>query len=207
MIGMHGMSYPASVDGIGGLGDIGGAPFVYIPDLAPVGSGNAYFPRSVEADAAALNFLGFLPSDSQLSAPRQPSQGSQAADMADNSGAWDPEFRGAVKAGAVTRFQASDPTSGLVIDSWIGPATRTAIAFQVQIANANGLGGGVVPVLPPAVIPVVPGNVPVAPNAPPIPGVTPVPAAASSSDETLTYVAIGAGVLAVGGILWWAFAK
>ncbi len=197
---MHGHSYPMGLHGIGGLGDIGGTPFVYIPDLAPVGSKASYFPRDVEQDAGALNFLGFL-SDVD-DANRFTSTGTQSGDMAQEAGAWDPGFKG-----GVTRFQAA---KGLTVDGWIGPNTRTALALAVTQANAKGLGGGPVPTLPPAIIPVIPGDVPQKPNPTPLPGITPAktgPGGAAAEDETMTYVAIGAAVLALGAIGWWALSK
>lgn len=196
---MHG-TYPMGINGLGSLGevgDIGAVPFVYIPDLAPVGSKSSYFPRDVERDAAALVFLRFL---SDLDdANRMMSQGSQAADMNNESGAWDPFFKG-----GVTRFQAA---KGLTVDGWIGPNTRTAIALAVTQANAAGLGGGPVPPLPPAIIPVIPGAVPQKPNATPPPGIIPANTKTDAEDETMTYLAIGAAVLAVGGLGWWALSK
>jgi len=187
------MHYPQGTYGIGGLGDISGAPFAYVPDLAPVGSGSAYFPRDVERDAAALNFLGFM-SDVD-DANRAISKGSQAADIAASAGGFDPAFRA-----AVTRFQAS---AGLTIDSWIGPKTRAGLLQAVASANLRGLGGGPVPTLPPAILPVNPGGVPVKPG--PLPGIKPASAGTDADgDETTTYLAIGAGVLALAGLGWWA---
>ena len=195
---MHGV-YPMGINGLGGAGEIegiGGAPFVYIPDLAPVGSKAAYFPRDVERDAAALVFLHFMSDEDD--ANRNISRGSQAADMANEGGAWDPAFRA-----AVTRFQVA---GGLTADSWIGPATRTGILNAVTQANLKGLGGGPVPPLPPAVIPVIPGQVPTKPNPTPLPGVTPAKTGpAGGEDETMTYVAIGAAAVALLAIGWYAF--
>lgn len=175
---------------MGFLGQIAG-PLVYIPDLLPVGSGSAYFPRSVEGDAQALNFLGFL-SDAD-EAIRRASEGSQGADMGDEAGAWDTNFRS-----AITRFQAS---KGLTVDSWVGPQTRTALAAAVAAKNA---GTPIPPPPPPGVlppIPVNPGTVPALPAV--LPGVTPAPSSASG-DSTTTFVAVGAGVLILGGLAWYA---
>jgi len=170
-----------------------GAPttLLYVPDLAPVGSKAAYFPRDVEQDAAALVFLGFL-SDA-ADANRQVSDGSQGADMANEGGAWDPAFRS-----AVTRFQSS---KGLTADSWIGPQTRGALATAVAFKNANP---GILPpppppgVLPP--VPVKPGAVPANPAV--LPGVRPV--AAGEEDQTMLYVGLGVGALLLAGVAWYA---
>ncbi len=169
--------------GIAGLGQIG-APFFYVPDLLPVGSKASYFPRDTVNDAKALNFLGFM-SDGALD--DHASLGSQSADMSNETGAWDPAFRA-----AVTRFQAS---AGLTVDSWVGPATRTALAKAVALKNA----GTPIPVAP-GVIPVNPGQVPGG-NVP-IPGATPVNDR-PGSDDTMTYVAVGAGALVLLGAGWY----
>jgi hypothetical protein len=178
---------------IGMIGSMGapGGPLVYVPDLAPVGSKDSYFPRSVEQDARALVFLGFL-SDLE-DANRAESTGSQGGDMANEAGAWDPSFRG-----AVTRFQS---TQGITADSWIGPQTRTFLARAVAVKNANP---GALPIpAPPGTVPPVlvqPGGVPAKPAV--LPGVR--PASSSSSDDTMMYVGIGAGVLVLGGLAWYA---
>lgn len=175
--------FPGTIMGIGGFA----APFSYTPDLAPVGSGAAYFPRDVSADAAALNYLGYM-ADGDY-AQITPSQGSQAADMANDAGAWDPTFRG-----CIAHLQSD---AGITVDTWVGPQTRTAIAAKVLLANAN-------PSVPPApatppgtVVPANPGSVPANPAV--IPGVTP-----STKTSTQTYVLAGAGILVVGGILYYA---
>ena len=199
---MHG-TYPMGINGLGGIGDSGigaPAPFVYLPNLGPVGSGSAYFPGDVENDAAALVFLHFM---SDLDdANRNISRGSQGADMrsGDEAGGFDPLFRA-----AVARFQAA---RGLKVDSFIGPQTRGGIAAAVAEANAKGLGGGFVPPLPPAILPVDPGRVPVAPGG--LPGITPAktgPAKAEEDDNTMLYVGGAVAVAAVGGLLWWALSK
>jgi hypothetical protein len=163
------------------------APFLYVPDLAPVGSKSSYFPRSVSNDAAALNFLGFL-SDFDVG-DLVPSMGSQSADMANEAGAWDPLFRG-----AVGRFQVF---AGITNDTWIGPMTRSNIAAKVLQKNANP--GIPTPSLPPTV-PVAPGAVPALPT--PIPGVH--PASTTTDDNTTTYVAAGVAGLALLALGWYA---
>lgn len=97
----------------------------YIPDLAPVGSGASYFPRSVSEDAKALRFLGL--------AAGNPGGGvSQAEDMRTKTGAWNVTFQQAVKA-----FQASPfgKTQGLTVDGWVGPNTRKALGAAVASKN------------------------------------------------------------------------
>lgn len=174
---------------ISGMGQIA-APFVYVPDLAPVGSKATYFPRDVSQDARALNFLGFL-TDAELSTLR-PSTGTQSGDMNGLAGAWAPAFRG-----AMGRFQAS---RGITADTWVGPQSRTELGRAVLAKNANP---GALPPPPPnpdRPVPVAPGGVPAAPT--PLPGVKP----ASSTDEPMslgTKVAIGAGVVALAGGLWY----
>ena len=169
--------------GIAGIGQIA-APFFYVPDLMPVGSKTSYFPRDTVNDAKALNFLGFM-SDGALD--DHASLGSQSQDMSNETGAWDPAFRA-----AITRFQAS---AGLTVDSWVGPNTRTALAKAVALKNA----GTPIPVAP-GVIPVNPGGVPG--GSVPVPGATPV-SDRTGGDDTLTYVLIGGGVLAVLGAGWY----
>jgi len=174
---------------IGFIGAMGAASQIaYVPDLAPVGSGASYFPRDVEQDAKALNFLGFL-SDVD-DANRFTSNGNQSEDIQNQSGAWDPAFRA-----AVTRAQAA---LRLTVDSWIGPQTRTALAAAVATKNASGFN----PPLPSpgVIIPVAPGKVPVPPDSPAPPGTVVV----AKKDDTLMWVGIGAGVLAVGGLAYYA---
>lgn len=173
------------------FGAIGAPPLLYVPDLRPVGSGAAYFPRDVEQDAAALVFLQFL--SNVADANREQSTGSQGGDMANSAGAWDPAFRS-----AVTRFQVA---KGLTADSWIGPQTRTALAAAVAFQNANP--GALPPPPSPGTVPPVlvnPGKVPAQPAV--LPGVTPVNA--KTTDDTMMYVGIGAGVLALGALAWYA---
>ncbi len=173
--------YPTGPMGIGGLGHeeiggIGAVAFRYNPDLGPVGSGSAYWARDVEADAAALVFLGFM--TDLVDANRAISKGSASQDFALKVGCFDPDFRD-----SVTDFQRS---AGITADSFIGPNTRRAIAAAVAAKNAGGA----------APRPAPPGQKPAAP-----PNVVPVDD--GGEDNTLSYVAAGAGALAVGGLGWW----
>jgi hypothetical protein len=170
-------------------------PLLYIPDLAPVGGGAAYFPRSVDDDAVALNVLGFnagLPGGGQ----------SQRADQANEEGAWDSTFRG-----AVTAFQQRNPASG-VADGWIGPNTRRSLAVAVAAFNLKA------PSPSPLPVPIIPPGIP-APGGKtsPAPGV-PVPAKPGApseiiptipgvSAETSKYLVYGAGGLLVLGLGYW----
>lgn len=173
--------FPGTMMGLGGFS----APFTYSPNLAPVGSGAAYFPGDVSQDAAALNYLGYL-ADADY-AQLAPSTGTQAGDIGSDAGAWDPSFRG-----AIAHLQTD---AGITVDTWVGPQTRTAIAAKVLLANANP---GTTPSTPPAgVVPANPGSVPANPAV--IPGVTP-----TSGTSTQTYVLAGAGILVVGGLLYYA---
>lgn len=188
-------AYPTGLyggDGLrsfGGLGSIGGfsAPFSYSPNLAPVGSGSAYFPGDVSADAAALNYLGYL-ADADY-AQISPSTGTQSGDMNNSAGAWDPSFRG-----AIANFQNA---SGITADTWVGPQTRTALLGAVTLKNANP---GVTPNIPSTPVPVTPGSVPALPT--PVPGT--VPASATSSEDTTTYLLAGAAIIAVAGLAYYA---
>jgi hypothetical protein len=174
----------SELDYIEGIGQVYGqiGSLSYAPDLQPVGSGSAgtYYPRDTSADAAALNYLGFFP-DPMLST-HVGTKGTQAADMAAQAGAWDPEFRT-----AVTDFQQA---YGLTADGWIGPGTRTKLAAEVAKKNANG--GGIVPPIP---------NIPNLPNVPNNGGGGGAvqPASASSSNALLW----GLGALAAVGVGWW----
>lgn len=184
MMSMRGVQMGAMT--IGRVGTL-----VYVPDLGPVGSKSSYFPRDVEHDAEALNFLEFL--SDVADANRMPSTGSQGGDMAQEAGAWDPSFRS-----AVTRFQAS---KGLTTDSWIGPNTRTALAAAVAFRNVNP---GQLPAPPsPGTVPPIlvnPGGVPAKPAV--LPGVQ--PASAKTGDDTMMYVGLGVGGLALAGLAWYA---
>lgn len=171
---------------MGGLGAPAG-PFNYSPNLSSVGSGASYFPGDVEQDAAALNYLGFL--SDVADANRNISRGSQGADISNQGGAWDPEFRG-----AVTRFQAAN---GLASDSWVGPKTRAALGVAVIKKNA-----GILPVIPKLDVPVNPGGVPALPGK--LPGVQPA-STSDGEDNTLLYVGGAVGVVALGALAWWAF--
>ncbi len=188
-----------------GLGPIGGFEFegmgglAYTPDLAPVGSKSTYWPRSVSADTDALQFLGFL------RGPVLQSYGSQSADMDNAAGAWDPNFRE-----AVTAFQQVAGPFGYtgVVDGWIGPKTRAALANAVAAKNASES-----PVTPPFVPPVTPPapNVPpytppsppyVPPALPPPPGVT--PASTAKKSNTTMYLGLAAAGVVVAGVAAWA---
>lgn len=150
---MHGINFSGS-DGYAGyydsgraLGAIAGAMsgLDYNPSLADVGHGSAYWPGDTTADAAALNYLGFLP-DPYLRA-HVGTTGNQAGDMRSNVGAWDPAFKTAV--------QDFQETASLAADGWIGPATRKALAAAVAAKNANGglpapIGPGGAPAAAPA---------------------------------------------------------
>lgn len=194
--------YPdSSIGSLGMLGYLGAigamGSFAYAPNLGPVGSGASYYPGDTSADAAALNYLGFYPElyfKSHIG-----TEGSQKDDMADGAGAWDPTFQTAVK-----DFQAS--ASGLTVDGWIGPKTRTALAAAVAVKNASAQPlippGPYTPPAsplptPPAVIPPFVPNVPVGPSPSPV---SPSQPAAAKSDNTLLYAgaAVGAAVLGLG---------
>lgn len=198
-------TYPdARDDGYGaGLGGLGALPdqLVYVADLGPVGSGATYYPRDTMRDAEALAFLGLL-SEAELS-EHVGTLGSAAKDMGAGQGAWNPEFQRAVRV-----FQGR--TGGrLTVDGWIGPKTRTVMIEAVTQENARRIAG----------------RLPAAPAAPPIPGLpapsvprpgvldpTPVapkpgqiaPVAAKEEDDTLLYVGLGVGVLALLGIGYYA---
>jgi hypothetical protein len=109
-------------------------PLLYIPDLAPVGSGSAYFPRSVDDDAVALNVLGF-------GAGFPGGGSSQRADMANEEGAWDSSFRA-----AVTNFQKQNP------------ALRAPGVIPGLPPVPAPLPGGKTSPAPGKVVPVVPGG-------------------------------------------------
>lgn len=191
--------YPDERAGLGAIMGMGGIEGLsYSPDLAPVGNGSSYFPRSVEADCDALEYLGFL-----KGAVLQ-SYGNQAADMAQAAGAWDPNFRA-----AVTAFQQVAPAFGYTgkVDGWIGPMTRQALLNAVNAKNASESPVAppfVPPLTPPApgVPPYVPPSTPIVPVLPPSPGVQ--PASTSSKTSTGLYVAGALAVLAVVGVGAWA---
>lgn len=100
----------------------------YVPSAADAGRGSSYWPGDTSGDAKALNYLGFFP-DVYLEA-HVGTTGSQAGDMGQNAGAWDPAFRQ-----AVSDFQAV--TSGLTVDGWIGPNTRRKLGEAVAKKNAT----------------------------------------------------------------------
>jgi hypothetical protein len=175
--GMSGYNFMAgATDAFGTLGSIneGQRPLPYVPDLAPVGSGSAYFPRSVADDAVALNVLGF--------GAGFPGGGvSQSSDMSRAEGAWDSTFQDAVR-----RFQTA---KGLKADGWIGPATRTALGATIVAFNASPAGK-------PAIVVVTEATRP-APQPPTIElGSGPAPPV----DNTIRNVAIAGGVVAAIGI-------
>ncbi len=169
------------------MGNIVTAPFDYHPNLGPVGHAATYYPGSIAQDVQALNFLDFL-SDSAMPEVED-TTGGAAGDADAEKGAWSPVFRA-----SISRFQAAHQ---LTADSWVGPQTRTALAAAVAFQNANP---GALPPPTPAIINVVPGGVPAKPAI--LPGVQ--PAAAGAADDTLMYVGIGAGVLALGAAAWYA---
>lgn len=181
-----GGDYPDALTfmGIGAIGQVP-TPFNYVPDLAPVGTGPAYFPRDIGEDAKALNFLGFMSDDDF--AQGNESTGTQKGDIAESVGAWDPKFRA-----AVTRYEAARQ---LKVDSFIGPQVRTSLKKDVDAKNAAGVPPAPVPPLPAVVIPVDPGGVPG--------GSAPLPGIAESSDALL-YVGVGSGVVALLGLAYWA---
>lgn len=163
-------------DAISGMGDLNcgttSATCPYVPDLGPVGTGSNYFPRSVDNDAAALNFLGY--------GAGFPGGGvSQAHDMANAEGAWDDTFQEAVK-----HFQGIN--GGLTVDGWIGPATRAALGKAVALANSLPRSPNALPTPKP---PPAPGLAPPVPSPPSAPGV-------ASADHTKRNLIIGGGVVA-----------
>jgi hypothetical protein len=189
------MSYGGLRFGMGAMsmGSIA-APFPYAPFLGSVGSKSTYFPGNVHEDARALNYLGFM-SDADL-ADITDSLGTQASDIENEGGAWDPKFRA-----GITRAQNA---GGITADSWVGPQTRTTLLRMVTQKNLTtppNLVPPVVPGLPPAVLPVTPGAVPANPAI--LPGITPA-AAKTSSEDLLMYGGIAVGGLALLGLGWWA---
>ncbi len=196
--------YP--VESMGSLSGFGMGALAYLPDLGPVGSGSAgtYYPRDTSGDAAALNYLGFFP-DFLLQA-HVGTSGSQAADMAAFTGAWSEPFKT-----AVGDFQLA---SNLTADGWIGPGTRTELARQVALKNANEIiPPGPLPI-PPGPLPFPPGPLPFPPGPlpfPPAPGPSPAPGPgpgpAPADDHTGRNVALVAGGLAVAGGLYYLLKK
>ncbi len=180
-------SYPNESQGesMGGMGGL-----AYLPDLGPVGSGSSgtYYPRDTTQDARALNYLGIFP-DAML-ALHVGTSGSQAADMAAETGAWSPNFRI-----AVTDFQQMYSLSA---DGWIGPGTRTELAKQVALKNARE-------VSPPGPFPIPPGPLPLPPIPPipplpfpPQPGPSPAPGPGPAPEESHTVRNVGLAAAAVG---------
>lgn len=178
------------------------APLFYVPNLAAVGSEGAgtYYPGDVSQDAIALAFLGFL-AESELAAIGM-TRGSRAADMPAQVAGFAPRFKQAV--GAFQGSAAGQAGGAGVVDTRIGPNTRKALATAVAAENARRLAGGLPPPPPPPapgplVVPP-PGVLP-APVTPP--GVTPA-STKDKDDDTLTYVAVGGGVLALAAIAYFA---
>lgn len=190
--------------GMSGIGAMGG--LVYVPDLAPVGTGPTYFPRDVSEDVRALIYLGYT-SYAFDDFPR--STGTQAGDMAGELGAWDADFRN-----AIAHFQRD---KGLTADSWVGPNTRQALLRAVVAKNA-GEAPPILPTDPPRVLPNIPVPTPrdpiPTPRLDPIPGLPPPPgipapqpgpvqpAAAKAADHTVLYVGIGLGLVVLGVGAW-----
>jgi peptidoglycan hydrolase-like protein with peptidoglycan-binding domain len=146
----------------------------YNPNLADVGHGAAYNPGSIADDAAALNFLGFLPDVLLAQIPDSFGQGGQK-DLAAGVGAFDLRFRV-----AVTDFQDS---AGLVADGFIGPNTRRALKAAVDAKNAREPAS-----------PVAPGVTPGGGGASPV--------AATTSSNALLYGGLAVGLVALGYAAW-----
>jgi hypothetical protein len=210
--------YPtAQMAGVGGMAALWTPPLSYTPSLTAVGSGSAYWPGDVTADAQALNVLGYLTDTDPYwvsggNTAVHPSTGSQAGDMAASAGAWDPNFQAALK--------LAQAAEGATVDGWIGPQSRGDLANAVAAWNqANAPNAPPQPVSPtppapnvppPAVIPVLPGN---GGLLPPVPepsnnggGSTPTgPIAWFEGLSTIAKVGVVAGAVAVvGGGLWYA---
>jgi hypothetical protein len=175
--GEDGLSGVQFMAGIGGLD--------YNPSLAPVGSGSGYYPGSVDADADALNFLGY--------GAGFPGGGNgQREDMDRAEGAWDTTFKA-----AVTSFQGN---AGLKADGWIGPATRTALKAAVDRQNQIPSAPGALPapMPPPGVLPNF-APVPSQPSRPASPS-SPSAPAAHASLFTQRNLIIGGAILAALGV-------
>lgn len=147
----------------------------YAPDLEAVGSGSAgtYYPRDTSADAAALNYLGFL-SDAELGS-HVGTNGSQAADVAAGAGAWSIPFQA-----ALTKFQLA---AKIGADGWIGPNTRRALAQAVAAKNAGA---------PDLVVPPLPN----------VPNVTPTPTQPTAQKSHTGLFLVGGAIAAVGLGYW-----
>lgn len=186
--------------GIGAIGLIA-APLVYVPNLAAVGSEGAgtYYPGDVNADAMALAFLGFLAESALPSIGA--TRGSRAADMPAQVAGFNPTFKAAV--GAFQGSPAGQAGGAGVVDTRIGPNTRKALAAAVLAENARRAAGGLPPPPPP---PPSPGVLPPGPSPLPVPVPPPgvQPASAKESDDTMTYVAVGGGLLALGALAYFA---
>ncbi len=188
---MNNVGYSGYGDAAPGMGEIhceGQTSCPYVPDLAPVGSTAAgtYYPRSVDDDASALNFLGY--------GAGFPGGGNgRAEDMSRQEGAFDTTFQA-----AVTRFQQD---AGIGVDGRIGPQTRGALLAAVTKANASSaLNPNPLPF--PKVPPFVPGVLP-GPSAPSPSKPGPAPVVAAKSSNTLLI----AGGVAAAGLAAWYFLK
>lgn len=175
------------------------APLLYVPDLDAVGSEAAgtYYPRDVQNDALALAFLGFL-SEAALASVR-PTLGSRAADLSSQNAGFAPVFKAAVGAFQASPFAQSAGAGA--IDTRIGPNTRKALAQAVLAENARRAAGGLPAPAPPPLP--APGVIPPSPS----PGVVPPgvsPASAKTSDNTMMYVGLGVGGIALAGLLYYA---
>lgn len=173
--------YPDARDGVSQgmrIGSLGGLN--YVPDLAPTGSGAAYWPRDTKADRDALRYLGFYPEP--WASQHTGTSGSQKADMNNGTGAWDSLFQDAV-------FDFQEATPGLVADRWIGQKTRVALAAAVAAKNAQE-----------SPIPIPPSPIPLPPNVLPGPPSNPSQPQNVSTQEGMpltTKIGIGVGVLAL----------
>lgn len=172
-------NYAGNDMGCATMGAIGG--LLYTPNLSSVGSGSSYFPGSTTEDAKALAYVGFYPEV----ASHVISTGSQQGDMANEAGAWDPDFRT-----AVGRFQSA---FGLTVDGWIGPNTRRKLAEVVAAKSAAD----------PLPAPPVPVPTPIVPPSP-SPTPTPTPGPVAKKDNTMLYAGLGVGGVALLGLGYWA---
>lgn len=185
---------------MGDMGSVSNAPLLYIPNTNAVGSGAAYFPGDVSSDALALNYLGFIP-DALLPQLAR-STGTQGGDMANGAGAWDQVFQQAVR-----DFQG---VAGDTVDGWIGPKTRISLGAAVGAKNLSASPVAPPQVLPP--VPVIPGTpiIPIAPvpgsPLPSQPGVLVQPSGGGAFDNLSTgaKIGIGAAILGVLGVGYWA---
>lgn len=167
-----------------------GELFQYKLNTTPTGSGANYYPGDVEADADALNFLGY--------GAGFPGGGNgQKEDIARGEGAWDDTFQQAVR-----NFQADAKGAAGPVDGWIGVKTRAALFAAVQARNA-AMPAGPLPA-PARTLPnVPPGVTPPAPAAPSAPKPSAPAASIGGGMTTQQKVIIGAvALLALGGLAW-----